>query len=312
MGSREHRPAAESEHIREVVLRTFEAVQGAASMKKPMTGLPTGLTKLDEMTAGLRGGQLVIVAGRPAMGKTALSIGIAVSAVQRSNMPIAFFSLETRRTDLATRLLCSEAKVDGGRMRTGMLSRDDWSRLAGAAGPLTALPIYVHDTARTLTEIEDETRRLQSAHGIGLVVVDYVQLMRSGERHETREQEVSEISRSLKALSKELDVPVIVLSQMNRAVESRPGRDKRPVLSDLRDSGALEDDADLVLFVYRPEMYARDEERAQLRGLAEVIVAKQRSGPTGIIKCRFFHEFARFEDLAEGEFDDYDAGFGGD
>jgi replicative DNA helicase len=189
-----------------------------------------------------------------------------------------------------------------------MLSRDDWSRLAGAAGPLTELPLFIDDTAAiTLMQVRGKARRLRSEHGLGLIVIDYLQLMRSGVKNDSREQEISEISRSLKALSKELDIPVIALSQLNRGVETRPGKDKRPQLADLRESGAIEQDADVIMFVYRPEVYAKDEERQQLRGLAEVIVGKQRAGPTGIVKCRFFHEFTRFENLAEGEFEDWDA-----
>jgi replicative DNA helicase len=302
------RGGAPYEHIKEVVLRTFEQVQQAAARKEQITGMPTGLTKLDEMTAGLKGGELIIIAGRPGMGKTAFALNVAVTACQARKVPVCVFSLEMRKEELARRLLCSEAKVDGGRLRTGMLSRDDWSRLAGAAGPLTELPLFIDDTAAiTLMQVRGKARRLRSEHGLGLIVIDYLQLMRSGVKNDSREQEISEISRSLKALSKELDIPVIALSQLNRGVETRPGKDKRPQLADLRESGAIEQDADVIMFVYRPEVYAKDEERQQLRGLAEVIVGKQRAGPTGIVKCRFFHEFTRFENLAEGEFEDWDA-----
>jgi replicative DNA helicase len=179
----------------------------------------------------------------------------------------------------------------------------------GAAGPLTDLPLFIDDTAAlTVTALRGKARRLKSEHGLGLVVVDYLQLMRSGTKNDSREQEISEISRSLKALAKELDIPVIALSQLNRGVETRPGKDKRPQLADLRESGAIEQDADVIMFVYRPEVYAKDEERQQLRGLAEIIVGKQRSGPTGIVRCKFFHEFTRFENLADGEFEGYDGG----
>jgi replicative DNA helicase len=171
------------------------------------------------------------------------------------------------------------------------------------------MPLLIDDTAAiTIMQVRGKARRLRAEHGLGLVVIDYLQLMRSGTKNDNREQEISEISRSLKALSKELDVPVVALSQLNRGVETRPGKDKRPQLADLRESGAIEQDADVIMFVYRPEMYAKDEERQQLRGLAEIIVGKQRAGPTGIVKCRFFHEFTRFENLAEGEFEDYDGG----
>ncbi|AKF08134.1 replicative DNA helicase [Sandaracinus amylolyticus] len=303
--------SAPYEHIKDVVLRTFEQVQEAARRKEAITGLPTGLHKLDEMTAGLKGGELIIIAGRPGMGKTAFALNVAIAACQQRGVPIAVFSLEMRKEELVRRLLCSEAKVDGGRMRTGMLSREDWARLASSAGPLTEMPFFIDDTpAITLMQLRGKARRLKSEnHGkLGMIVIDYLQLMRSGVKNDSREQEISEISRSLKGLSKELDCPVIALSQLNRGVETRPGKDKRPQLADLRESGAIEQDADVIMFVYRPEVYAKDEERAQLRGLAEIIVGKQRAGPTGIVRCRFFHEFTRFENLAEGEFEDYDGG----
>ncbi len=296
------------EHIKEVVLRTFEQLHAAAARKEQITGLPTGFAKLDEMTAGLKGGELIIVAGRPGMGKTALALNVALHACQERKVPVAVFSLEMRKEELARRLLSSEARVEGGRVRTGMLSRDDWTRLATAAGPLAELPLFIDDTAGlSIMQLRGKARRIRAEHGLGLIVVDYLQLMSAGHRTDSREQEISEISRSLKGLSKELDVPVMALSQLNRGVETRPGKDKRPQLADLRESGAIEQDADVIMFVYRPEVYAKDEERAPLRGLAEIIVGKQRSGPTGIVKCRFFHEFTRFENLADGEFDDYDA-----
>jgi replicative DNA helicase len=296
------------EHIKEIVLRTFDQVQQAAMRKERIIGLPTGLTKLDEMTAGLKGSELIIIAGRPGMGKTAFALNIALHACQARRVPVGVFSLEMRKEELARRLLCSEARVDGGRLRTGMLSREEWSRLAGAAGPLTELPIFIDDTASlTLMQLRSKARRLRAEHGLGLIVIDYLQLMRSGNKNDNREQEISEISRSLKALAKELDVPVIALSQLNRGVENRPGKDKRPQLADLRESGAIEQDADVILFVYRPEVYAKDDdEHRKLHGLCEVIVGKQRSGPTGIVRCRFFHEYTRFENLAEGEFEDFD------
>lgn len=300
------RGGAPYEHIKDVVVRTFEQVQQAAARKEQITGLPTGIQRLDAMTAGLKGSELIIIAGRPGMGKTAFALNVALHACQSRKVPVVIFSLEMGKEELARRLLCSEAKVDGSRLRTGMLSRDDWSRLAATAGPLTELPMFIDDTpALTLMQLRAKARRLRAEHGLGLVVIDYLQLMRSGVKNDNREQEISEISRSLKALAKELDVPVIALSQLNRGVENRPGKDKRPQLADLRESGAIEQDADVIMFVYRPEVYAKDDdERRRLRGLAEVIVGKQRSGPTGIVRCRFFHEFTRFENLAEGEFED--------
>jgi replicative DNA helicase len=303
------RGGAPYEHIKDIVYRTIQQVQEAAGRGERIIGLPTGLEKLDEMTAGLKGSELLIIAGRPGMGKTAFALNVALAAAAGRNVGVAVFSLEMRKEELVRRLLCSEARVDGGRMRNGMLSTQDWQKLMGAAGPLTDLPLFIDDTAAlTVTALRGKARRLKSEHGLGLVVVDYLQLMRSGTKNDSREQEISEISRSLKALAKELDIPVIALSQLNRGVETRPGKDKRPQLADLRESGAIEQDADVIMFVYRPEVYAKDEERQQLRGLAEIIVGKQRSGPTGIVRCKFFHEFTRFENLADGEFEGYDGG----
>ena len=300
-----HRSTSPYEHIKDVVIRTFDEVTQAAERKERITGLPTGFDRLDKLTAGLHSGQLVIVAGRPGMGKTAFALNLAVAAAQARAVPVVVFSLEMAKEELARRLLCSSARVDGSRLRTGMLSRDDWTRLTAAAGPLTNLSIFIDDTpALSLMELRGKARRLRAEHGLGLVVVDYLQLMRAGNRKDNREQEISEISRSLKALAKELGVPVIALSQLNRAVENRAGKDKRPQLADLRESGAIEQDADVILFIYREEVYARDdEERAAAHGIAEIIIGKQRAGPVGTVKCRFFHEFTRFEALAD---DDYD------
>ncbi|MFK7989250.1 MAG: replicative DNA helicase [Sandaracinaceae bacterium] len=295
------------EHVKDVIIRTFEQITEAAERKEQITGLPTGFTKLDKMTAGMKSGELIIVAGRPGMGKTAIALNIALNAAMGRNVPVAVFSLEMAKEELARRLLCIEGRVDGGRLRTGQLSRDDWTRLMSAAGTLTNLGIYIDDTpALSIMELRGKARRLKSENGLGLIVVDYLQLMRAGPKVESREKEISEISRALKGLSKELEVPVMALSQLNRGVETRAGKDKRPVLSDLRESGAIEQDADVILFIYREEFYNRDD--PELRGLAEIIIGKQRAGPTGIVKCRFFHEYTRFENLA-GE--DYDDGTGG-
>jgi replicative DNA helicase len=290
------------EHIKDVVIRTFEQVTEAAERKERITGLPTGFAKLDKMTAGLKAGELIITAGRPGMGKTAFALNVALNACAARNSPVAVFSLEMAKEELARRLLCAEARVDGGRMRTGMLSREDWTRLTSAAGTLTNLSLFIDDTpALSVMELRGKARRLKSEHGLGLVVVDYLQLMRAGTKVESREKEISEISRSLKALAKELEIPVMALSQLNRGVESRSGKDKRPQMSDLRESGAIEQDADVILFIYREEFYNRDD--PELRGLAEIIIGKQRAGPVGIVKCRFFHEYTRFENLADDDFD---------
>jgi replicative DNA helicase len=299
------------EHIKDVVIRTFEQVTEAAERKERITGLPTGFHKLDRMTAGLKGGELLIVAGRPGMGKTAFGLNVALHACAARQVPVVVFSLEMAKEELARRLLCAEARVDGGRMRTGMLSRDDWTRLTSAAGTLTNLSLFIDDTpALSMMELRGKARRLQSEHGLGLIVVDYLQLMRAGTKVESREKEISEISRSLKALSKELRIPVIALSQLNRAVETRSGKDKRPQLADLRESGAIEQDADVILFIYREEFYNRED--PELRGIAEVIIGKQRAGPVGTVKCRFFHEYTRFENLAEDDLGDEYEGYGAD
>ncbi|MGE3628952.1 MAG: replicative DNA helicase, partial [Sandaracinaceae bacterium] len=252
-------------------------------------------------------GELIVIAGRPGMGKTALAMNIALHACATRQVPVVVFNLEMAKEELARRLLCSEARVDGGRMRTGMLTRDDWTRLTSSAGTLTNIPLFIDDTpAISIMELRGKARRLMSEqNGLGLIVIDYLQLMRAGTRVESREKEVSEISRSLKALSKELRVPVVALSQLNRGVETRAGKDKRPQLSDLRESGAIEQDADVIMFVFREEFYNRDD--PELRGIAEIIIGKQRAGPVGIVKARFFHEYTRFENLD----DDYDDEYGG-
>lgn len=305
--AKEHKRAP-YEHIKDVVIRTFEQVTAAAERKEKISGLPTGFEKLDKMTAGLKAGELIIVAGRPGMGKTAFALNVAVNGCSHRNLPVVVFSLEMAKEELARRLLCSEARVDGGRMRTGMLTRDDWTRLTSTAGTLTNLQLFIDDTpALSIMELRGKARRLKAEHGLGLIVVDYLQLMRAGSKVESREKEISEISRSLKALSKELEVPVMALSQLNRGVETRSAKDKRPQLADLRESGAIEQDADVILFVYREEAYNRED--PELRGLAEIIIGKQRAGPVGTVKCRFFHEFTRFENLAE--FDSGDDEYGG-
>lgn len=289
------------EHVKDVVLRTFAAINEAAERKDRITGLPTGFERLDKMTAGMHPGDLIIVAGRPGMGKTAFAVNIGINASVQRKLPIAIFSLEMPKEQIARRMLCSEARVDGSRLRTGQLLREDWPKLASAAGVLSELPVWIDDTAGlSLMELRAKARRLKSDQGLGLIVIDYLQLMRSGGRHDSREQEISEISRSLKGLAKELSIPVIALSQLNRAVESRGTKDKRPQLADLRESGAIEQDADTIMFIYRDEVYNREEDAS--RGIAEIIVGKQRSGPTGIVRCRFFSEYTRFENLAD---DDY-------
>ncbi|MCA9581638.1 MAG: replicative DNA helicase, partial [Myxococcales bacterium] len=223
------------EHIKDVVLRTFTEIHQAAERGDRITGLPTGFRDLDDKTAGMHPGDLIIVAGRPGMGKTAFAMNVGMNACVLTKQPVAVFSLEMPKEQLVRRLLCSEAKVDGNRMRSGQLWREDWPKLARAAGTLSELPLYIDDTpALSMMELRAKTRRIKSEHGLGLIIVDYLQLMRSGSRNDSREQEISEISRSLKALAKELGIPIISLSQLNRGVESRGNKDKRPQLSDLR------------------------------------------------------------------------------
>ncbi len=280
--------------------------------KEYITGVPSGFVEFDEMTAGLQAGDLVIIAGRPSMGKTAFVLNIAQHAASATGVGVAIFSLEMSKSQLGIRLLCSEARISSNRLRTGRLSKKDWGPLSLAAGNLAEIPIFIDDTAvMTDLEIRAKSRRIKAEKNIGLIIVDYLQLVRGRDRQENRQQEVSEITRSLKALAKELEVPVIAVSQLSRAVEQRQGR--RPQLSDLRESGAIEQDADLVAFIYRADAYAREETsdeteekkytdsphpERKTEGIAEIIIGKQRNGPTGTVKLVFLKEFARFENLS--------------
>ncbi|MEM9067971.1 MAG: replicative DNA helicase [Myxococcota bacterium] len=295
------------EHVKDVVLRTFEEINEMAKRGDAITGLPTGFDRLDKMTAGMHPGDLIIVAGRPGMGKTAFALNIAVNACMARKQAVAVFSLEMPKEQLVKRMLCSEARVDGSRLRTGQLLRDDWPKLASAAGILSELPIWIDDTpAISILELRAKARRLMSEAGLSLLVLDYLQLMRGGPKANSREQEISEISRSMKALAKELGIPIIALSQLNRGVESRGVKDKRPQLSDLRESGAIEQDADTIWFVYRDEVYNKESDE---RGIAEIIVGKQRAGPTGTARVRFFNEFTRFDNLVEDDYYGEPSGF---
>jgi replicative DNA helicase len=285
------------EHISKVVKRTFEQITEAAEKKESVIGLPTGFDGLDLKTAGMHPGDLIIIAGRPSMGKTALALNIAVNASRKRDVPVAFFSLEMPKEQLASRMLCSEARVDASRLRTGHLQKSDWAPLVRAAGEISELKIWVDDTpGLSIMELRAKSRRLRAEAGLSLIVVDYMQLMRSGIRTDSREQEISEISRSLKALAKELSLPVVALSQLNRGVETRGTKDKRPQLSDLRESGAIEQDADTIHFIYRDEVYNPNTED---EGIAEVIIGKQRQGPVGRVRLRFTREFTRFDNLEE-------------
>jgi replicative DNA helicase len=285
-------------HVTPVVHKTINDLQEASGRKGEISGVPSGFPLLDRKTAGFQRSDLIIVAGRPSMGKTALALNIAFNATEQLKRPVIVFSLEMARDQLVRRLLSSIGKVDASRMRANNIHADDWPRLIQAADQLTRSSIYLDDSApMTPIEIRAKARRLKSEKGLALVVVDYMQLMRAGGRRaDNRQEEISEISRSLKSLARELEVPVIALSQLNRGVEGRT--DKRPMMSDLRESGAIEQDADLILFVYRDEIY---NPQSDDRGLAEIIIGKQRSGPMGDIKLRFAAEFTRFDNLAPEE-----------
>jgi len=284
--------------IKDIIKDSFETIERLSEKKERVTGIPTGFYDLDMLTSGFQPSDLIIVAGRPSMGKTALCLCIAQHAGIEKGQPVAIFSLEMAKEQLVIRMLCAEARVDSHKLRSGFLAKSDWPRLTTAAGRLSEAPIFIDDSPGTsVLEMKAKARRLKAEHGLSLIVVDYLQLMSGrGERRrggpDTREQEISEISRSLKALAKELSVPVIALSQLNRAVESR--QDKRPLLSDLRESGAIEQDADVILFIYREEVYKQTEEN---KGVAEIIIGKQRNGPVGIVKMAFIDKYTRFENL---------------
>ncbi len=279
--------------IENVLTDTIKLIERLYEQKQSVTGVTTGYADLDRITAGFQPSDLIIIAGRPSMGKTAFVLNIAANAAMKADVGVAVFSLEMAKEQLAMRLLCSEARVDLARVRTGHLSDREFPQLAMAAGRLADTPIYIDDTpALSVLELRAKARRLKRdpATKLGLIVVDYLQLMRGSDGKDNREQEISEISRSLKALAKELSVPVVALSQLNRQVENR--NPPKPRLADLRESGAIEQDADVIAFIYREEVYVEDTDK---RGLAEIIVAKQRNGPIGSVELTFLHEFTRFE-----------------
>ncbi len=316
--------------VEEIVTRAFEQIEKRALERKSITGVSTGILRLDHMLSGLQPSDLIIVAGRPSMGKTAFSVGMGLHAATHEGRRVAIFSLEMSKESLVTRMLCSEGRVDASRLRGGFLTEEDWPRLARAASKLSSVPIFIDDTGSiSVIELRAKCRRLAAEQkrqvegemrrelrerrergehvdedaeharwmehpGLELVIVDYLQLMRGTGNTQSREQEISEISRGLKALAKELGIPVVALSQLNRGVEQRT--DKRPGIADLRESGAIEQDADVIMFVYRDEVYNKETEA---RGVAEIIVGKQRNGPIGVAKCKFFHEYTRFDNLAD-------------
>jgi replicative DNA helicase len=280
--------------MRVIADQSLKTIETLAERRELVTGLPTGFASLNEYTSGLQPSDLVVVAARPAMGKTSFALNIAQHAAQREGRKVGVFSLEMAREQLFLRLLTGLARVDAHRLRTGRLTKEEWSRLTQAFGELAEAPLFIDDTAGiTVLEMRAKSRRLKLEQGLDLVIVDYLQLIRSRARFENRNQEISEISRSLKELAKELSVPVIAISQLSRAPEQRGG-DRRPQLSDLRESGAIEQDADVVLFIYREEVYKPTEEN---RGRAQIIIAKQRNGPIGNIDMAFIREYTKFEDL---------------
>lgn len=279
--------------LRDLITDTYKAVEDAYENKVLVTGVPTGFQDLDRLTSGFQPGDLVVIAGRPSMGKTALALNIAQNASRETGDPTAVFSLEMSKEQLALRMLSAEARIDSSRMRGGFLRERDLARINRAAGALYDIPVYIDDSpAISVLEIRAKSRRMKMEKNLGLVVVDYLQLMRGRASAERRELEISEISRSLKALAKELHIPVIALSQLNRKVEDR--MNKRPVLSDLRESGAIEQDADVIMFIYRDKIYNRELDPSEMLR-AELIVAKQRNGPTGTVNLTFLEEFTRFE-----------------
>ncbi|MFH1578042.1 MAG: replicative DNA helicase [Candidatus Omnitrophota bacterium] len=281
-------------HLKDVIQTSIEEIDQLYQRKAQVSGLATGFIDLDNKTAGLHPSDLIVVAGRPSMGKSAFALSLAEYIGVVEKIPIVFFSLEMSKEQLVQRMLCAHARVDAHKVRTGFLTPSDWPKLTAAAGKLSEAPIFIDDSpAISVMEIRAKARRLKAHHNIGLIVLDYLQLMRGRDRSENRQQEISEISRSLKALARELHVPLIAISQLSRAVEAR--QDHRPQLSDLRESGAIEQDADLVLLLLREEYYKPTSEN---EGITEVIIAKQRNGPVGSVKFAFIKEYARFANLA--------------
>ena len=280
--------------IKDVIKQNIKILEKLQERQEVFTGIPTGFDELDQMTSGLQPADLVVIAGRPSMGKTAFALNIARNAAVEHEVAVGIFSLEMSKEQLGMRMLCSEARVDSHKMRTGFFTPRDWPLLLRAAGTISEAPIFIDDSpALSALELRAKARRLKRDQKLGLVIVDYLQLMRGPQGAERREQEISEISRALKALAKELTVPVVALSQLNRRVEER--HDKRPQLSDLRESGAIEQDADLIAFIYRDEIYHPE---SPDQGVAEIIIGKQRNGPTGKVKLAFLSQYTRFDKLA--------------
>ncbi len=286
--------------MREVIKKAYSQIEALYEKSEQITGVPSGFIDLDDITAGWQRSDLIIIAARPAMGKTSFTLNMAAHAALLRQIPVAFFSLEMSNEQLAIRMICSEARINQSKVRTGQMTEQEWARLVNAAGTLSKAPIYLDDTpGLPIMEFRSKCRRLKAEHNIGAVFVDYLQLMQGTQRSRSagsREQEISEISRGLKGVAKELDIPVIALAQLNRGVEQRA--DKRPLMSDLRESGAIEQDADLISFIYRDEVYNED---SDAKGLAEIIIGKPRNGATGKVTLRFFGPHTRFENLARDD-----------
>ena len=280
--------------LKDILVESFAEIEKLYNQKEAITGIPTGFADLDYKTAGLHKSDLILIAARPAMGKSAFALNIATNAAINAKVPVIIFNLEMSKSQLVNRMLCSEAMVDSNKIRTGKMDEEDWVKLATALGPLSEAPIYIDDTPGiTVTEIRAKCRKLKLEKDIGLVVIDYLQLIQgSGKKNASREQEISEISRSLKILAKELDIPVVALSQLSRAAEQRA--DHRPMLSDLRESGAIEQDADIVMFLYRDDYYNPDTEK---KNIAEIILAKHRAGSTGTIELLWLGNYTKFANI---------------
>ncbi len=289
-------------NIKEVLKSSYSAVERLHRMKEAITGIPTGFSKLDKLTAGLQPTDLIIIAGRPGMGKTSFALSILKNAAILGKVPCAFFSLEMSKEQIGLRLICAEAQIELHKLRTGFVDRKDLGRIAIAMSKLSTAEIYIDDTpALSIMELRSKARRLKTEKNIGLIIIDYLQLMRGNERKDNREQEISEISRSLKALAKELNVPVIALSQLNRAVETGKGMEKRPQLAHLRESGAIEQDSDVIMFIYREEYYLKlshKEVPEDKKNIAEIIIAKQRNGPTDTVEVFFNDRLTLFSDIS--------------
>jgi replicative DNA helicase len=284
--------------MRSAVKEAFQILHHRYENRGSVTGLPTGFIDLDEMTAGLQPSDLIIVAARPSMGKTAFSVNMAENAAMRTKKAVAIFSMEMSASQLAFRLISSMGRIDARNLRTGDLAEEEWPRVTNAITLLSEAKIFIDDTpALSPSELRSRSRRLKREHDLGLIVIDYLQLMQVPGTKENRATEISEISRSLKALAKELNVPVIALSQLNRSLEQRS--DKRPMMSDLRESGAIEQDADVIMFIYRDEYYNPESGE---KGVAEIIIGKQRNGPTGVVKLAFLGHYTKFENLASDSY----------